>query len=68
MPKNLTPEKVDLMDAYSKQLHVCVNIIMYKKIKNTLHLKRRNIGIANMHKKYTRQDRDPGLLDHVLAR
>ena len=23
-------------------------------------IKRRNIGIANMHKKYRRQDRDPG--------
>ena len=27
-----------------------------------------NIGIANMHKKYRRQDRDPGWLDHILAR
>ena len=25
-------------------------------------LKRGNIGIANMHKKYKRQDRDPGVL------
>ena len=27
-----------------------------------------NIGIANMHKKYRRQDRDPGWLCHILAR
>ena len=32
------------------------------------NLKRRNIGIANMHKKYRRQDRDPGWMDHILAR
>ena len=32
------------------------------------NLKRRNIGIANMRKKYRRQDRDPGWLDHILAR
>ena len=27
-----------------------------------------NIGMANMHKKYRRQDRDPGWLGHRLAR
>ena len=36
--------------------------------KNSSNLERRNIGIANMHKKYWRQDRDPGWLDHILAR
>ena len=25
-------------------------------------------GIANMHKKYRRQDRDPGWLGHIAAR
>ena len=30
-------------------------------------LKRGNIGIANMHKKYRRQDRDPGWLDDIPA-
>ena len=38
------------------------------KIKKSSNLKRRNIGIANLHKKYRRQDRDPGWLDHILAR
>ena len=27
-----------------------------------------NIRIANMHKKYRRQDRDPGWLGHIPAR
>ena len=27
-----------------------------------------NIGLANMHKKYRRQYRDPGWLGHILAR
>ena len=36
--------------------------------KKIFHLKRRNIGIANMHKKYRRQDRDPGSLCHIVAR
>ena len=31
-------------------------------------LKKGNIGITNMHKKYRRQDRDPGWLGHILAR
>ena len=31
-------------------------------------LKKGNIGIANMHKKYRRQDRDPGWLGHILVR
>ena len=31
-------------------------------------LKKRNIGIANMHKKYRRQDRDPGWLGYIPAR
>ena len=30
------------------------------KQKNSSNLKRGNIGIANMHKRYRRQDRDPG--------
>ena len=30
-------------------------------------LKRGNIGIANMHKKYRRQDRDPGWLGDIPA-
>ena len=30
--------------------------------------KRRNIGIAYMHEKYRRQDRDPGWLGHILGR
>ena len=30
--------------------------------------KKGNIGIANMHKKYRRQDRDPGWLGHIQAR
>ena len=32
------------------------------------NLKRGNVGIANMHKKYKRQDRDPRLLSHIAAR
>ena len=39
-----------------------------KATSKSTNLKRRNIGIANMHKKYRRQDRDPGWLDHILAR
>ena len=31
-------------------------------------LKKGNIGITNMNKKYRRQDRDPGWLDHIPAR
>ena len=38
------------------------------KSKNSANLKRGNIGIANMHKKYRKQDRDPGWLGHTPAR
>ena len=39
-----------------------------KKGGKTSKLKKENIGIANMHKKYRRQDRDPGWLGHIPAR
>ena len=32
------------------------------------NLKRGNMGSANMHKKYSRQDRDPAWLSHIPAR
>ena len=35
-----------------------------KKGGETSNSKRRNVGMANMHKKYRKQDRDPGWLDH----
>ena len=38
------------------------------KSRNSWNLKRGNIGIANMHKKYRRQDRDPEWLGPILAR
>ena len=39
-----------------------------KKEARQVNLKRGNIGIANTHKKYRRQDRDPGWLGHIAAR
>ena len=32
------------------------------------NFKKGNIGIANVHNKYRRQDRDPGWLGHISAR
>ena len=44
-------------------------LMVYKYIVNQKFLKRGiAIGIANMHKKYRRQDRDPGWLGHIAAR
>ena len=59
------------------QSRVKVNCTVYSEIKDVnvtskakilRILKKGNIGIANMHKKYRRQDRDPGWLGHILAR
>ena len=45
--------------------YTCMNET--KKGGETSKSKRGNMGIANMHKKYRRQDRDPGWLDSIAA-
>ena len=45
-----------------------INYVVILYIQVNRILKKGNIGIANMHKKYRRQDRDPGWLGQILAR